>query len=418
MSLKAISLQDIYGAAGEKHRARYESLGRQFEKRFGRKAEAFYRAPGRVELGGNHTDHQGGVTLSASVDLDLIAAVSPADDGRICLYSEGFSPLVIELADSAFRKEEKETTTALIRGMTEGLRPLAAHFPENGKGGFSIFIRGNVPPGSGLSSSAAFEILIGTVLWDLYGEGELSSVTLAKIAQQAENRYFGKPCGLLDQISCAAGGVVSVDFSGKEPWVRRVASSLEEGDYQLGMVFSGASHQDLTEEYAAIPRECRMIAAYFGKDRLCELPEKDFTDNLRELRLLFGDRPVLRALHVYEENRRALSEAMCLLKGDTEGFLRLVNASGKSSAMYLQNVSIRSSVSHQELLFALGLCEYILRGRGAVRVHGGGFGGTAEVFVPKDQWESFRAQVEAVLGDGSVIPLALSPVGGAKVDFV
>ena len=418
MSLTAIALKDIYGAAGEAQRPRYEALRAQFEKRFGREPEAFYRAPGRVELGGNHTDHQGGVTLSASVDLDLIAAVSPADDGRIRLYSEGFAPLVIELADPAFRKEEKGTTAALVRGMIAGLRPLAPHFPEDGRGGFAVCVQGNVPPGSGLSSSAAFEILTGTVLWDLYGEGELSFVTLAKIAQQAENLYFGKPCGLLDQISCAAGGVVSVDFSGEEPWIRRVASSLEDSGYQLGMVFSGASHQDLTEEYAAIPRECRMIAAYFGKDRLCELPEKDLTENLRELRLLFGDRPVLRAMHVYEENRRALSEAMCLLKGDVEGFLRLVSASGKSSAMYLQNVTPRSSVSHQELLFAIGFSEYILRGRGAVRVHGGGFGGTAEVFVPKDQWESFRSQVEAVLGDGSVVPLALSPVGGAKVELL
>ena len=417
MSLEVKQLTDIYGAGSGEQIPRYAALKQYYQKTFGQEPERFYRAPGRVELGGNHTDHQGGVTLSSSVDLDLTAALAERDDGQILLYSEGFDPVKISLHDSVYRKAEEGTTKALIRGMTAGIRSLAAHFPQEGRGGFQISIKGNVPPGSGLSSSAAFEILIGTVLWDLYGEGELSSVTLAKIAQKAENKYFGKPCGLLDQISCATGGIVSVDFSKKEPWVRRVKASLEESGYQLGMVFCGASHQDLTEEYAAIPRECRMIAAYFGKDRLCELPEPEFIGGLKELRTLFGDRPVLRALHIYEENRRALSEAMCLMKGDTEGFLRLVNASGKSSAMYLQNVTPRSSVSHQELLFTLGLCEYVLRGQGAVRVHGGGFGGTAEVFVPQDKWDSFREQIEAVLGKGSVVPLAISPVGGARVDF-
>ncbi len=418
MSLTEKSLLDIYGPAGEEQKPRYEALRALYVKRFQTEPTAFYRAPGRVELGGNHTDHQGGVTLSASVNLDLIAAVDPRNDGKICLISEGFAPIELLLSDCVCRKEEEGTTNALIRGMADGLRPLASHFPEAGLGGFNACVMGNVPPGSGLSSSAAFEILIGTILWDLYGEGELSSVKLAQIAQRAENVYFGKPCGLLDQISCATGGVVSVDFSKEEPWVRRVSSNLEESGYQLGMVFCGASHQDLTEEYAAIPRECRMIAAYFGKERLCDLPEPEFIASLAEVRTLFGDRPVLRALHIYEENRRALSEAMCLLKGDTEGFLRLVNASGKSSGMYLQNVTPRSSVSHQELLFALGLCEYVLRGQGAVRVHGGGFGGTAEVFVPSSLWESFRKQVEAVLGEGSVAALTISPVGGARVKFL
>ena len=415
MSLKALTFEEIYGAGAEGQPARYAALKRTFEKTFGTAPTLYYRAPGRVELGGNHTDHQGGVTLSSAVDPDLIAAVRPADDGRIRLVSEGFAPSELSLHESGCRREEDGTTLSLLRGMTDGIRPLAPHFPEAGRGGFTACVSGSVPPGSGLSSSAAFEILIGTILWDLYGEGGLSSVTLAKIAQRAENQYFGKPCGLLDQISCATGGVVSVDFSKEEPWVRRVDCSFEDGDYQLGIIFSGASHQDLTEEYAAIPRECRMIAAYFGRERLCELPEAEFTNELRELRSLFGDRPVLRALHVYEENRRALSEALCLLKGDWAGFLRLVNASGKSSAMYLQNVTPRRAVSHQELLFTIGLCEYILRGKGAVRVHGGGFGGTAEVLVPKEDWADFKAQTEAVLGEGSVVKLSISPVGGAKV---
>jgi len=418
MSLKALDFADIYGGDPEPQAARYESLNRFFVRTFHKAPERFYRAPGRVELGGNHTDHQGGVTLSSSVDLDLIAAVLPSNDGLVRLCSEGFRPNTVDLRDVEYHKEEEGTTIALIRGMAAGIKALAPHFPQPGQGGFSVCVQGSVPPGSGLSSSAAFEILIGTILWDLYGEGELSSVTLAKMAQHAENKYFGKPCGLLDQISCATGGIVSVDFSKEEPWVRRVSASLEESGYKLGMVFCGASHQDLTEEYASIPRECRMIAAYFGKERLCDLPEKDFIGNLKELRSLFGDRPVLRALHVYEENRRALSEAMCLMKGDMDGFLRLVNASGKSSAMYLQNVTPRRAVSHQELLFAIGLCEYTLRGQGAVRVHGGGFGGTAEVFVPREMWAEFRLQIEAVLGEGSVVPLSISPVGGARANVL
>ncbi len=417
MSVEILKPEDIYGKEASAHREAFLSLIPFFTETFGHRPERFYRAPGRVEIGGNHTDHQGGVTLSAAVDLDLKAAVSLRHDGRIFLQSAGYPLCRLDLSDTEPKTDEKGTTLSLLRGMAAAFRQEGL-LPAAGEGGFNACVISSVPPGSGLSSSAALEILLGTVLKDLYGSDNLTPLWLARTAQKTENDYFGKPCGLLDQISCAVGGILSVDFSAEMPWIRRIRTDFSGSGYRIFMVNSGAGHENLTEEYAAIPRECAAVAACFGCHRLCEVPEADFMDRLPELRRKLGDRAVLRAMHVYEENRRALSEALCLQKGNMEGFIRLVNASGRSSAMYLQNVTPSGSVLHQEMLVTMAVCEHALRGRGAVRVHGGGFGGTVEAFVPEDKADAFRRQTEAVLGSGAVREIQISPVGGARVTVI
>nr|MBQ6241463.1 galactokinase [Lachnospiraceae bacterium] len=408
--------EKIYGESAGAARARFGQLREAFARQFGRPAERFYRAPGRVELGGNHTDHQGGVTLSAAVDLDMIAAAASRDDGQLNLLSEGYPLISLSLTDTALRPEEKGATTALVRGMLAGFAERDA-LPPAGRGGLDIYMASRVPQGSGLSSSAAFEILIGTILNDMTGCPVPEAADLARLAQKTENEYFGKPCGLLDQLSCAHGGVISVDFSGEAPWIRRLSLAMEETDYRLFIVLCGAGHENLTAEYAAIPAECCAVAAYFGEKRLAQVPESDFYDDLPAIRKELGDRACLRAIHVYEENRRALAEAMCLLRGNMEGFLHLVRESGRSSAMYLQNIVPSGEIRHQEMLLTLAVCENILRGRGAVRVHGGGFGGTVEAFVPQDKTEEFRERLESLLGPGCVIPLSISPVGGTGVEL-
>ncbi len=416
MNTKLWTPEEIYGAGASAARTRFTELKEAFARQFGRPAERFYRAPGRVELGGNHTDHQGGVTLSAAVDLDMIAAAAPRDDGQLNLLSEGYPLISLSLTDAALRPEEKGTTIALVRGMLAGFAEAGTRFKES-EGGLDVYVISRVPQGSGLSSSAAFEILIGTILNDFTGAPVPDAADLARMAQRTENEYFGKPCGLLDQLSCAHGGVISVDFSGEAPWIRRLSLDLEKTDYRLFIVLCGAGHENLTAEYAAIPAECCAVAGHFGEKRLAQVPEADFYEALPALRKELGDRACLRAIHVYEENRRALAEAMCLLRGNMEGFLHLVRESGRSSAMYLQNIVPSGETRHQEMLLTLAVCENVLRGKGAVRVHGGGFGGTVEAFVPKDKTEEFRERLERLLGPGCVIPLSISPVGGTGVEL-
>ncbi|MBP3729137.1 MAG: galactokinase [Lachnospiraceae bacterium] len=406
------TLREIYGEDFEKELALYQTLKEWFRESFGKKPESFYRAPGRVEIGGNHTDHQGGVTLSAATGLDMIAAVAPRRDNEIYLLSEGYGRLSLTLTDTGMREEEKGQTAALLRGM-------AASFRKNNKlpeeaGGMEIALISRVPAGMGFSSSASFELLLGTIFNHQWKAG-LEEGELARMAQETENAYFGKPCGLLDQLSCALGGILSVDFSGREPWVRRIKTDLSRSGIRMFMVLSGNSHKDLTEEYAAIPRECGQVAAYFGQERLCQVPEASFWEALPDLRKACGDRAVLRSAHVFEENRRALSEAMCLLKGNYDGFLKLVRESGRSSAMYLQNLVPGHSPEQQDMLVTMALCEHVLRGRGAVRVHGGGFGGSLQVFVPQELAQEFENQMEAF--HRTVLSVSISPLGGTGVDY-
>ena len=370
-----------------------------------------FSAPGRTEISGNHTDHQHGCVLAAAVNLETTARVTLNGTDRICVRSEGYAPAEIDLKDLAVHEEEKNTTAALIRGV-------AAAFAQRGAGlrGFDAEVRSTVLPGSGLSSSAAFEVLIGTICNELFFEKKLSAVEIARIGQCAENVYFGKPCGLMDQTASSVGGMVFIDFQDPDnPVVEKLAVDFEKEGYALCIIDTGADHADLTEEYAAIPGELKQVSAFFGKEVLRDIPEADFFAALPELRGQVPDRALLRAFHFYQENERVVLQAQALRQGDFETFLRLVSESGRSSWMYLQNITPAGAVQHQDVALTLALCDRLLWGRGACRVHGGGFAGTVQAFVPLDMREEFRQGVEAVLGAGRCHVLSIRPQGGIRV---
>ena len=355
--------------------------------------EQYFSAPGRVELGGNHTDHQHGCVLAAAVDLEMRAAVTPNHDGVIRIFSQGFAPVEVALGDWTPRPEERNTTAALVRGM-------AAQFIRRGAAltGLDVRVTSQVPVGSGLSSSAAFEVLLGRVFSGLCCGGSVSPEDIARMGQTAERDYFGKPCGLMDQMASSVGGLVYMDFTDPvHPAMERIDCDLGASGYGLFIVDSGADHADLTADYAAIPAELEQVCRVFGAEVLRQVGETEFYRRLPEVRAAAGDRAVLRAIHVFDENRRAAAEAEALRKGDFPAFLALVNASGASSWQYLQNVT-SGDPRQQALAVTLAVCRCALGGQGAVRVHGGGFAGTALAFVPDDRREMFRRTVEQTLG--------------------
>ena len=389
----------------------YGELKAKFERQYGRAAEYIFSAPGRTELGGNHTDHQHGLVLAAAVTLDTKAAAAENNDGCIRVISEGYTPVTVPIDELEMQPEERNTTAALVRGV-------AAGFVRRGYGvrGFDAYIVSDVLPGSGLSSSAAFEVLIGTVINALSG-GALSPAEIARIGQYAENEYFGKPCGLMDQTASAVGGIVAIDFADPgAPVITPVEFDFAECGYALCIIDSGADHAELTAEYAAITNELKAVCRVFGKEHLRKVDEHEFYARIAEVRRAAGDRAVLRAAHVFSENRRCAEETAALGNGDFERFLRLVSESGRSSWMYLQNVIPTGSTARQELAFALLLCERLLGGRGAFRVHGGGFAGTVQAFVPVDMLENFRAGIDAVLGAGSCHVLSIRREGGCLME--
>ncbi len=389
----------------------YEGLKKKFSDYYGRPAEFIFSAPGRTELGGNHTDHQLGRVLAGAVSLDTAAAVALNGDGPICVVSEGYPPCRVDLAELAVRPEEKGNTAALIRG-------IAAGNAERGHRlrGFQAYISSSVLPGSGLSSSAAFEVLIGTIINHICHCG-FSPIEIAQLGQYAENVYFGKPCGLMDQTASAVGNIVTIDFANsKKPLVEPIDFDFSKCGYALCIINSGADHADLTDEYAAIPGELKKVCLVFGKEHLREVPEEEFYRRISEVRAAAGDRAVLRAIHIYEENKRVDGQVQALRENDFERFLALVTLSGRSSWMYLQNVVPTGNTVHQELAFALALTEKLLGGRGACRVHGGGFAGTIQAFVPVDELESFRAETDRVLGSGSCQVLSIRRSGGVLLE--
>ena len=392
--------------------ARYTAVLDGLEKTFGSHAEAgLYSAPGRTEIGGNHTDHQHGRVLAGSVNIDMIAAAAPNDKNQLRVQSEGYDLCVIDLNDLEARKEEENTTAALLRGE-------CAAFTQRGAklAGLDVYISSNVPKGSGVSSSAAFEVLIGVILNDCFMTEKVSPIAIAQIGQWAENVYFGKPCGLMDQTASSVGGVVAIDFADPaRPQVEQIPLDFAATGHALCILDSGAGHADLTAEYAAITAELGAVCRCFGKEVLREVPEEAFLADLPRVRVAAGDRAVLRAFHCYAENRRAGAQAQALKDGDFDAFLALVRDSGRSSALYLQNVVPTGQTAHQELLLAIALCERILNGKGAVRVHGGGFGGTVQAFVPADLLAEFQTRTEAVLGAGSCHVLSIRPAGGVRL---
>ena len=390
--------------------ARYTAVLDRLEKTFGSHAEAgLYSAPGRTEIGGNHTDHQHGRVLAGSVNIDMIAAAAPNDKNQLRVQSEGYDLCVIDLNDLEARKEEENTTASLLRGE-------CAAFTQRGAklAGLDVYISSNVPKGSGVSSSAAFEVLIGVILNDCFMTEKVSPIAIAQIGQWAENVYFGKPCGLMDQMASSVGNIITIDFaSPAKPVVEPVAVDFSKAGLALCILDSGADHADLTDEYAAIPAECRAVAAVCGGEVLRDVPFETFLAKLPECRRQCGDRAVLRAFHVYADNDRVAKQVAALHDGDFGTFLSLVNESGCSSWEYLQNVIPAGYKEHQEVGVTIAAAKHLLGDKGAVRVHGGGFAGTVQAFVPVEMLDEFKAGMEAILGEGRCHVLSIRPEGGA-----
>ena len=408
------TLKGLLYADLEAGRGRVAELLDQFQHTFGVGEDTLVTlcsAPGRTEICGNHTDHQHGRVLAGAVNLDFLACAAFNGTNTIRFQSEGWPMVEVTLDTLEPREEEKESTAALVRGM-------AAQAAQRGYpvAGFDVFAVSEVLPGSGLSSSAACEVLLGVIENHLFCGDELDPVTIAQMGQKAENVYFGKPSGLMDQTASSVGGAVAIDFADPSaPVVRSVAVDLAGLGYALCIIDSGASHADLTSEYAAVPQEMGAVAAYFGKQVLRELDEAQVMEALPQLRKAVGDRAVLRALHFFADDRRSAQEADALERRDMETFLSLVRESGRSSWDLLQDITPTGAVREQAMAVALTVAERALGGTGACRVHGGGFAGTIQAFVPLSVLKQFREQVEKTLGAGSCHVLSIRPVGGTVV---
>ena len=392
--------------------AQKTTLDAGFAAAFGGTPACYYSAPGRTEIGGNHTDHQRGRVLAAAVNLDIIAAVRPNGTDMIRILSKGYPLCEVNVTELEPVEAEVNTTPSLVRG-------IAARFTELGckVEGFDAYCESTVLPGSGLSSSASVEVLIGTIINGLFFENKVSAPEIAQIGQYAENVFFGKPCGLMDQTASAVGNLVTIDFFDKDhPVIEPVNFDFAACGHALCIIDTGADHADLTDEYAAIPGECKAIAAYMGKEVLSQIDEKEFYAKIPELRKACGDRAVMRAIHFYQENARVPLQVAALRNGEFEKFLSLVKQSGYSSYMYLQNVIPAGYKAHQEVAVALALCEHYLSGRGAYRVHGGGFAGTVQAFVPYDILDSFVAGLDGALGEGACHVLSIRPQGGVEME--
>ena len=388
------------------------ALDQGFAEAFGGAPERYFSAPGRTEIGGNHTDHQRGRVLAGAVNLDTVAAVRPNGTKTIRVQSKGYPLSVVELTNLTPVESEINSTPALIRGVAARFVQLGCHVE-----GFDAYCESTVLPGSGLSSSAAFEVLMGTIINHLFFGGKVSQAEIAMIGQYAENVFFGKPCGLMDQTASAVGNLVTIDFFHKDhPVIEPVDFDFASCGHALCIIDSGADHADLTDEYAAVPGEIRAVAAYLGKEVLTEIDEAEFYANIPALRKACGDRAVLRCIHFYQENARVPQQVAALREGDFEKFLSLVKQSGYSSYMYLQNVIPAGYKAHQDVAVALGLAEHYLQGRGAYRVHGGGFAGTIQAFVPYDILDSFVTGMDSALGQGACHVLSIRPQGGVEME--
>lgn len=403
---------ELYRSNADRQNSRYESITDEFKHLFNKMPTEFFSAPGRTEVSGNHTDHNHGRVVAAAVNLDIIAAAAPTDDGIITVKSEGFDKIdVVDTKDLTVHEEENTHSAALIRGVCAGLKNRGYKV-----GGFTAYTSSEVLKGSGLSSSAAFEVLIGEILNHLYNDGKVTFVETAKVAQYAENVYFGKPSGLMDQMASSAGGFITIDFADTEhPIIEAMDFDPADGGCSLCIIDTKGSHAELTPEYAAIPAEMKSVAKFFGKEYLRQLSKETVLENVAVVRESCGDRAVLRALHFFDENER-VDKLVAAIKADRfSDFLKLINASGESSYKYLQNVFAASLPHQQSVSLALYMCDTLLAGEGASRVHGGGFAGTVQAFVPKERLDGFIAGIEEVFGEGSCHVLDIRRVGGTKV---
>ena len=392
------------------HRERWIGQIRTHIERVGSSTPRLFSAAGRTELSGNHTDHNRGRVLAASIQLDTIATVTVTDDSSpeaaiVEIVSEGYPPVRVDISNLEKVADEAGKTDSLVRGIAASISS------RGGKvGGFTASTSSRVLKGSGLSSSAALEVLVGSIFNELFNDGRFSPVELAIMVQEAENNYFDKPCGLMDQVACAVGGAVTIDFADKaNPVVEPVAADFASAGYTLAVVDSGGDHADLTPDYSAIPGEMKAVAAALGSEVLRDAAEKDFYVALADIRKESGDRAVLRAIHFYDENKRVVEMVDALRSGNIEEYLDGVRRSGDSSYRFLQNVYSPRHVERQAVSLALALTERFLNGTGASRVHGGGFAGTIQVFIPSDRFEEYVAYMEEFFGNGSVVPLSVRP---------
>ncbi len=407
--LKAVYLSD---EAVEAQKTRDAEIIDAYVELFGDNENlALFSAPGRTEVGGNHTDHNHGKVLAASVNLDTVAAAAKRDDMVACEKSMGHGMIEIDISDLEPHENEFGKSSGLIRGMCAGFKKYGYNI-----GGFNAASASCVLAGSGLSSSAAYEVLIGTILNHLYNDGQVSAVDIAKIAQYAENVYFGKPCGLMDQMASSVGSFITIDFNDpSEPVINKVEFDFASCGHALCIVDTGGSHADLTDDYAAVRGEMENAAGVFGKDVLRDVDEDEFMAHIKQVREECGDRAVLRAVHFYNENKRAVREVEALTNNDFETFKDIVIESGRSSYMYNQNVYTTKAPQEQGLSVALLLCEEMLKGKGAWRVHGGGFAGTIQAFVPDDMVEEYTSAMKALFGNDAAYVLAVRPFGGVQI---
>ena len=414
LDLNSIDFKDIYitDEAALLQPDRYANAVKRYTDAFaGTGPMAVFSAPGRTEIGGNHTDHQHGEVLAASINKDAIAVTSPREDNLVNILADGFGMTNIALDNLGLREDEKGSTSALIRGVLAGLKNDGFKL-----GGFDAYITSDVLIGAGLSSSAAFETLIGTIVSGLFNGGAIDPVTIAKTGQFAENAYFGKPCGLMDQMACSVGNLVHIDFADpSNPVVDKVGFDFSKTDYFLCITDTKGSHADLTDEYAAVPIEMKKIASLLGEDVLRPVSLDDILSNIKMLRENAGDRAVLRAIHFVNETRRAKAEADALNNNDIDRFIKLVKQSGDSSFKYLQNVYSNKDVTVQNVSLALAVSESVLGSDEASRVHGGGFAGTIQAFVKKDNAVMYQETMDKVFGEGSCGILSIRRYGGIRV---
>lgn len=408
-------LKKLYGDSRieiKSQKERYTEAVKSFEELYPEHDDIkIYSAPGRTEIGGNHTDHQHGCVLAAAVNLDVIAVVSFHNDGVIRLKSKGYEEDLIDLSDFSVRNEEKGKSAAIIRG-------IASYFNDMGVSvsGFDAYTTSDVLSGSGLSSSAAFETLVGTIIDLHYNNGNAGSVEIAKIGQYAENKYFGKGSGLMDQMVSSVGGFVFIDFfDTSNPIIEKHSFDFENAGYSICVTDTKGSHADLTEDYVAVPSEMKKVAAYFGKNVLREVDEESFYEAVPKLRKSCTDREIMRAAHFFGENTRAEEETQALENGDIDGFFELVRLSGESSAQLLQNLYSCKKPAEQGIPLAIMMSKRILKGKGAVRVHGGGFAGTVQAFVPLEKIKEYSEEMNRIFGEGSCYILRIRPVGGIEI---
>lgn len=402
------SLSELYShSAVERQKERFTRVLQEFIRLYGDLEVTLFSVPGRTELSGNHTDHNNGTVLAASVDIDIIAVAAPSGDNVVRMKSEGYREDVVDVSDPAHAAVRRGSSSSLIAGVADW-------FSKNGLefGGYRACTSSDVMSGSGLSSSAAFEVMCGRIISEFYNKGAVSALDLARAGKYAENEFFGKPCGLMDQAACASGGCLWIDFGSEDVKTEKIDLDLNSQGYALCIVNTGGNHADLTEDYAAVPAEMKKIASLLGKKVLRECDEDAFNARIGELRTRAGDRAVLRAMHFFAENKRVSAQRDALKKGDFREYLRLVQSSGDSSFKYLQNVYTNHNVTEQGISLALAVSERF----GAVcRVHGGGFAGTIQAYVPLDRVADYRAGIEAVFGENACRVTGIRRYGASVV---